>query len=139
MIEPQLDEELPAAGDRIHRQFAAICLVVFGALAGVEVLAWGRAGWAAGFGVAALVAGVGGLIAPKIVAPMFGMAMAVATPIGRVTSRLLLAMVFYGVFTPIALVMRLVGYDGLKRRRRRAASYWVPKERPVDVRSYFRQ
>ena len=61
-------------------------------------------------------------------------------PIGWVISHLVLALVFFGVFTPIAVVMRLAGRDALKRRfDRNAATYWIAREPTRKVERYFRQ
>ena len=49
-------------------------------------------------------------------------------------------MMFFGLFTPIGLVFRLIGRDPLQRARRAGVeSYWAPKPAPADVRSYFKQ
>ena len=61
-------------------------------------------------------------------------------PIGLVVSELILLSVFVLVFTPMALVFRLIGRDALDRRiQRDADSYWRPKQSPSDPRGYFRQ
>ena len=66
--------------------------------------------------------------------------MVLAFPIGWTVSLLLLALVYYAVFTPIAVVFRLIGRDALVLRRQPdAASYWREHEAPADVRRYFRQ
>jgi hypothetical protein len=52
-----------------------------------------------------------------------------------------LALVYYGVLTPIGLVMKLFGYDPMKKRfDSGAATYWVkrPGEKTGPKR-YFRQ
>jgi hypothetical protein len=61
-------------------------------------------------------------------------------PIGYVVSHLLLAIAYYLVLTPTGLLMRVFGYDPMHRRfDRDAESYWVPRERDEDAKSYFRQ
>ncbi len=60
-------------------------------------------------------------------------------PIGWLVSKILLAVVYWGVVTPIACVLRLRGRDSLGRQfDRQAASYWTRHERPADVARYFR-
>jgi len=57
-----------------------------------------------------------------------------------VVSFVILAAIYYAVLTPIGLLMRLVGYDPMCRRRdANAASYWTSREPVDDVRRYFRQ
>jgi hypothetical protein len=66
--------------------------------------------------------------------------MAVSMPIGLVVSWLLLALLFYGMFTPVGLFFRLIGRDALCRRYRPDLdTYWAPKAGARDVRSYLRQ
>ena len=61
-------------------------------------------------------------------------------PIGWVVTHVLMVLIYYGVFTPIGLLMRLFGHDPLERRLdRAAATYWVDHESGVDPARYFRQ
>lgn len=64
-----------------------------------------------------------------------------AWPIGFVVSHVVLALVYYLVITPIGLIMRLVGYDPMKRGfDRDATSYWVERDpAQVEAKRYFRQ
>lgn len=54
-----------------------------------------------------------------------------------VSTRIILALVFFLVITPIGLVKRLLGWDPLHRRSRREESYWRPYSvRQRDVRHF---
>jgi uncharacterized membrane protein HdeD (DUF308 family) len=53
--------------------------------------------------------------------------MILAGALGYVNSRILLSALFFLVVTPIGLVVRLVGYDPLRRRRGNEPSYWRPR------------
>jgi hypothetical protein len=128
----------PSAGTL--RQFARIVLPVFVTLFGA--LLWWRSG---SLTSAAMVWGIGalaaiGAIASREVARQLFVGLQVITyPIGLVVSTVVLALLFYAVFTPFALVMRLAGRDALRLRKRDAASHWVPyqqKDGPADA---FRQ
>jgi hypothetical protein len=78
--------------------------------------------------------------APRILKPVFVGASFVAFPIGFVVGEVLLAFIYFVVFTPVALVFRLMGRDALARRiDRNATTYWRPKLQPRDASSYFRQ
>jgi hypothetical protein len=47
---------------------------------------------------------------------------------------------FYGLFTPIGLLFRLIGRDPLHRTRRaELETYWSPKPSADDPRRYFKQ
>jgi hypothetical protein len=66
--------------------------------------------------------------------------MGLALVLGTVVGPVVMALVYYGVLTPIALVLRARGNDPLQRCRKPAGeSYWMPLEHRTDVRSYERQ
>ena len=121
------------------RQFAALCLIVFGGLATWRV--WnGHADLpAAVLGGAGVVVGLIGLARPSAVRYLFTGWMIAAFPIGWAVSRLMLGVLFYGLFTPIGVVFRLMRRDALHRRRHQATSHWAEKTPAADVRQYFRQ
>lgn len=64
----------------------------------------------------------------------------VALPIGMVVSELILAVIYFAVFAPVALLFKLTGRDALDRQLdRTSVTYWRPKAQPKGVESYFRQ
>jgi hypothetical protein len=66
------------------------------------------------------------LIAPKTLRPVYRGWMRVGLLLNRVTTPIILGIVYFLVFMPIALLMRLFGRDSLARRfDRRATSYRV--------------
>lgn len=63
----------------------------------------------------------------------------VAVPIGFVVSHVLIALIYYLVFTPIGLFFRLLGRDPLHRRPDRdAPSYWHERGPMRPKSSYFK-
>lgn len=57
--------------------------------------------------------------------------------LGRVVSPLVLGVIFFGVFTPVAVVMRLCGRDALARRfEPQRPSYGVQRDPPAFVRLF---
>lgn len=79
------------------------------------------------------------LLAPGLLRWPFIVATLIAWPLGFVLSWVLLAAVYYGVFTPIGLARRLFG-DSLERTLDPAAStYWKQRPAPRSADSYFRQ
>ncbi|HYB40234.1 MAG TPA: SxtJ family membrane protein, partial [Candidatus Methylomirabilis sp.] len=100
----------------------------------------GRVAVAIACAALALSIGLLGLIRPPAIRPIFVGWMMLVFPIGWVVSHVLLALVFYGLFTPVALVFRLVGRDALALGRRRTArSYWQARRQASDARQYFKQ
>lgn len=77
-------------------------------------------------GVAAVLTLIG-LLVPVAARGFHRFWMGVAGVLGYINSRILLSLLYYGVFFPYGLVSRLLR-DPLNRRRPRSESYWV--ERP---------
>lgn len=64
-----------------------------------------------------------GLISPSLLKYPYKIWMRIGHLLGWINSRIILGLVFVIVLLPIALVMRLVGYDPLKTRRKGESSY----------------
>jgi hypothetical protein len=63
--------------------------------------------------------------------------MALAEVLSFVTTRIILAFVFFVIVTPIGFIKRLFGWDPLHRRAAKSDSYWQPySERQRDPRHY---
>ena len=132
--------------DRKLRQFAVACA---GALGMIGLLACWRQGVLGGAGLRmativlwALGAAVGlvGVILPGAIKPIYLAGMCVALPAGWVVSHLVLAGIYFLVFTPVALVFRLIGRDLMCRRLDRSIeSYWVERAAAPSAKRYFRQ
>ena len=82
---------------------------------------------------------VGAFIQP-ILRPVFKVWMKIAYGLGWFNTRLILGILFYLLFSPISLVMRLMGRDQLRLARPQDASLWTLKPAHVGGKSsYFRQ
>lgn len=122
------------------RQFAGVWLVFFLALAAYQGWYRNKPGWGLGLAVLAVVVGGPGLVFPRILRPIYVGWMMLVFPIGWTVSQIMLLLMFYGIITPIAFVLRLKGRDPLCRKRAPdRPSFWMPKETPADLRRYFRQ
>ena len=78
-----------------------------------------------------------GLVLPQALIWLNKAWMAFADALAFVTTRIILAFVFFGIVTPIGLAKRLFGWDPLHRRAAAADSYWKPyAERQRDPRHY---
>lgn len=81
-----------------------------------------------------------GFIRPDWMRPCYILLSVVAWPIGWTISHLAMALVFYGVFTPVALVFRLIGRDALKRDLHpEATSYWEAYRPDRERARYLKQ
>jgi hypothetical protein len=120
--------------------FAALGVVFLGLIGG---LIWWRTGNATAAATIWAAAGIAlGLFVaiPSLRRPMYLAWMYAAFPIGWTVSHVVLAFVFYVVFTPLGVVMRLAGRDPLQCGERLAAgTYWIKRCPAREPASYFRQ
>jgi hypothetical protein len=124
---------------KMLRQFAGLWLIFF----------CGVAAWRARHGhedlraavevTAGLVVGIVGLVRPSAIRPIYTGWMIAAFPIGWTVSRLMVLLMFYVVFTPVALIFRVMGRDALRLRRSQGSSYWSVKNKAGAAETYLRQ
>lgn len=88
----------------------------------------------------ALVISAVGLIFLPFMRAVYVAWMYAVYPIGWTLSHLMFALVYYLLFTPFGLVMRILGRDPLGLRIERSGeSYWVRRKQVEGVDRYFRQ
>lgn len=122
------------------RQFAWGWGIFFGVMAICKFAIQHRTQPATWLGIAAVTGVVLYLLVPVVFRWIFVLWMVLAYPIGWVISQIALALMFYGIITPVALIFRMTGRDRLRRfKPANATTYWIKKEMPADVRRYFRQ
>lgn len=81
-----------------------------------------------------------GLWRPRAIRWFYAGWMLAAFPIGWVMSYVVAGFVYFLVITPIGLVMRLIGRDGLARSfDPQAETYWEATPESAEPGSYFRQ
>lgn len=68
------------------------------------------------------------LTAPIVLKPLLKVWLAVGHVLGTLNTWLLLALAFFLLITPLALVFRMIGRDTLKLRAEPAPSYWTSRE-----------
>jgi hypothetical protein len=129
---------------RTLREFAIIWLLFFLIFAIWGLVAWhglhdGLTDWATDLELVAVAIGLIGVLRPGVMRPIYVGWMLLVFPIGWTVSHLLLAIVFYGVLTPIGLGLRLFGRNALGRRRTQVESYWEPRVGQASASSYYRQ
>lgn len=123
------------------RQFAWFSLI------GFPLIGWVLLHWRFGYSTtpAWILTGVGltvfvlGMASTKTIKPVFVGLMLIAVPIGIVLSTVVLGLLYYLLFTPVALLFKLIGRDKLHRRwEPQAASYWVERRATVPAARYLR-
>jgi len=124
---------------KVLRQFAGLWLIFFGGLAAARVWHGHGDAVAALLGAIAVVVGVLGMARPAAVRVIYTGWVIAAFPIGWTVSQIMLVILYFVVFTPVALVFRIIRRDPLQLRRRDAASYWMVKPPAAKAEDYFRQ
>ena len=131
------------------RQFGYIALGAFAVIGGVILWRGGLFGFELGSAVRPVAFALWGLgalsalfslVLPSANRPLF-VALAVVTyPIGIVVSHVVLALLFFGILTPVGLFFRLIGRDPLERTfEPERESYWIDLPEVTDNKRYFRQ
>lgn len=112
-----------------NRSFGLLFTVVFALASGY--LSWKHL---AGYGWFLAAAGLTLLVtlaAPDWLAPFNHAWMKLAELLNRIVSPLVLGLIFYGIFTPIAWGMRLAGRDALNRHwEAQSSTYWRDRDPP---------
>jgi hypothetical protein len=122
------------------RQFAGIWFPAFCGLIGWMVGAksghWGavQAGWVVGGLLSAA-----GIVYPPAIRPIFVGLILLTYPIGWVFSHLLLGAIYYLLFLPIGLVLRITGHDPLQLKPPPGNTLWKTPVGKTDSASYLRQ
>ncbi len=119
----------------------SIGLVIFGAIVGGIVYRHSEKATAAVTIIAITTTlGVIGFLAPALIRYVYVPWVVAAYPIGWTVSHLVMAAIFYGLITPMGLVMRLCGRDPMRRAFDRSAkTYWIARPTNQATNRYFRQ
>lgn len=59
--------------------------------------------------------------------------------LGMIVSPIVLGIIFFGLFTPIAMLMRLSGRDELKVKFSQKPSHWISRNEPIKSESFKHQ
>jgi len=59
--------------------------------------------------------------------------------LGIIVSPIVLGIIFFGLFTPIAILMRLIGRDELRLKFGQKVSHWIPRSESITSESFKRQ
>jgi hypothetical protein len=130
---------MPSPSSRMLRQFAGLWLLFFGTLAVWQGPVLGNTARAVIYSLLAGSIGLLGLLFPRAIRPVYRASFALTFPIGWFVSHLILSAVFFGIFTPIALIFRIIRRDALALKlSTEKESYWLPKA-SSDAGRYFSQ
>ncbi len=116
------------------RKFAHTVGIVF-------LLLGGYAWWKQPFSTLAVVLGsvglvlnIAGLLYPAVLRPVYRLWMGAAFAMGWLVSHLILVVFYYGVITPVAIALRILGKQFLDIDfRRKQQSYWIRRDASKKV------
>ena len=92
------------------------------------------------FGGAGLLFILAACFFPSVLHPLNRGWMALGRLMGMVVTPIILGLLFFVLFTPIGMLMRLFGRDALRMKLDRSgASYWVAREQPGSTPESFRE
>ena len=127
-------------GKKQARTFSIGLIVIMSIIAGLQTY-WGRLEVGIGLFAACAVILVALIFAPTILVPLYKLMLLVSKAIGVVMTPVVLGLVFYLVFAPVAMVLRLARKDILdKKFNIDSDSYWKARETTQDgLHRYERQ
>ena len=125
--------ELPS-----NRQFGFFFTFVF-AVAAAYFYYSANVSWAYVFSVAAMIFLLLTLIKSDALLPLNKLWMRFGLLLGMIVSPIVLGIIFFGLFTPIAILMRLSGRDELRLKFAQKASHWISRDELIKSESFKHQ
>lgn len=119
---------------RSEREFGLLLAAMTVAVAAWPLLAGGELGWP--WLLAALLPLLLAWRAPQWLTPLARGWLWFGHLLGHVNSRVILALIYFLVITPLALLFRVTGRDLLRLKRVRQESYWLKQERQWPPESF---
>ena len=125
--------ELPS-----NRKFGLFFTFVFAVVAAYFYYST-NVSWAYVFISTALIFLLITLIKSEALLPLNKLWMRFGLLLGMIVSPIVLGIIFFGLFTPIAILMRLSGRDELRLKLTLKASHWISRGDPIKSESFKRQ
>ena len=92
--------------------------------------------WAYVLSAAALACLLVTLIKSDVLLPLNKLWMRFGLLLGMIVTPIVLGVIFFGLFTPLAMLMRLSGRDELRLKYARKASHWISRGEPIKSESF---
>jgi hypothetical protein len=125
--------ELPS-----NRKFGFFFTIVF-AVAAAYFYNATTVSWAYTFGAASLIFLGVTVVRADILLPLNKLWMRFGLLLGMIVSPIVLGVIFFALFTPIAFVMRLNGRDELRLKFNKKPSHWILRSEPIKSESFKNQ
>jgi hypothetical protein len=127
------------------RQFGAIFMggfLLIGLVKYFWPFGWGIARdewWGSLLVLVGLVVGGIGLTGSRLALPLYWAWLGVAYVLGNVMSRVIMALIYFGIFTPMRFLGSLIGRDRLQLKKPKTDSYWHDIKLPERIEDYEKQ
>ena len=125
--------ELPS-----NKKFGFFFTLVFALVAGYFYIN-GSLPWVYLFVAAAIIFFVVTIFKANTLRPLNKLWMRFGLLLGMIVSPIVLGVMFFGLFTPIAFLMRLSGRDELRLKFKNRASHWISRSEPIHAESFKNQ
>ena len=79
------------------------------------------------------------IVNAEILLPLNKLWMKFGLLLGRIVSPIVMGGIFFGIFTPLAILMRFFGRDELRLKFKKQASYWVVRDEVTNNNSFKNQ
>ena len=95
--------------------------------------------WAYAFIIISLSFLIITIVKSDILLPLNKLWMLLGLLLGMIVSPIVLGVIFFGLFTPTAILMRVSGRDELKLKFSKKSSYWITRSEPINSNSFKNQ
>ncbi|WP_417749248.1 SxtJ family membrane protein [Rosistilla oblonga] len=138
-LNPRKRSEIATApDDKTLRQFGFLLGLILAVAAGFRWHA-GSTNLAGAMTAAAFASTAIGAVVPRMLKPLFVGWMIAVFPIRWLVSHMILAIIYYGIITPLGLILRIAGHDPLSRKESKRPSHWIAAEPEVAAERYLKQ
>ena len=127
-----MTEQLPS-----NRQFGFFFAFIFAVLAAYFFLIESIV-FLYGFGITSVLFIAVALIHADLLSPLNRLWMAFGLLLGKIVSPVVMGIIFFGLFTPISLLMRLLGRDELRLKLNKRTSHWRIRKYADGINNHFK-
>jgi hypothetical protein len=123
------------------RTWASLTALILAVIGLIQFLVWSHHRTATIFWIIAACLFLPGIALPMLLKPVYWLWLKFAGALAWFNTRLLMFLVFYLVFAPIGIILRIMRIDLIKQKwSKKAESYWVRRsDTPLDESRYEKQ
>ena len=95
--------------------------------------------WSYIFGLLALVFIIMALIKNDLLGPLNKLWFKFGLLLGKIVSPVVMGLIFFGIFTPIAIIMKIIGRDELRLKYKNQSTHWIKRKTSNQSEFFKRQ